>query len=180
MARYAIFGDSHVSRLCNGGFGFGAGVTPVCFFGQGGLYAARINETLLRSMLDFNPTHVLIILGGNDLSVGYRTPDVVNSLLSLRDRLLSLGISRVFVGEIFERSQFRWTGINQSLFGQKVRGANRRLRERLGMDCFCLRGFQIRTGHVRRNPMFCSDGVHLSRRGMGHLCAQIRRAFARA
>lgn len=68
--------------------------------------AYQIREALIRWMLAFNPTHILIILGGNDLSVGYRTPDVVNSLLILRDRLLSLGISKVLVGEVFERSRF--------------------------------------------------------------------------
>ena len=102
MSRVAVFGDSYVRRLGCYEFNWRAG--QIRFFGRGGMRAGSVPGSLWQVMRDYAPTHVFLLLGGNDISVSSDSVTIARSLLDLVASLSD--IAHVFVGEITTRGLF--------------------------------------------------------------------------
>ena len=104
MSRVAVFGDSYVRRLGCYEFNWSAGnwrAEQIRFFGRGGTRAGSVPGSLWQEMRDYAPTHVFLLLGGNNISVNSDPATIVRSLLDLVASLSD--IAHVFVGEILPR-----------------------------------------------------------------------------
>ena len=81
MSRVAVFGDSYVRRLGCYEFNWRAG--QIRFFGRGGMRAGSVPGSLWQEIRDYAPTHVFLLLGGNDISVSSDPATITRSLLDL-------------------------------------------------------------------------------------------------
>ena len=162
MSRVAIFGDGYVRKL--GCFEFSWRAGQIRFFGRDGMRAGNVPGSLWQEMRDYAPTHVFLLLGGNDISVSSDPATIARSLLDLAASLPD--VAHVFVGEILPRGDFSLSpGLTPESFERQRHRVSRILRSSLGRR---LVPFHIRLkypdGSYHRD--YCRDRVHLSEFGM--------------
>ena len=93
MSRVAVFGDSYVRRLRCYEFNWRAGQIR-----------CSVPGSLWQEMRDYGPTHVFLLLGGNDISVSSDPATIARSLLGLVASISD--IAHVFVEEILPQGDF--------------------------------------------------------------------------
>jgi len=168
MARYALLGDSYITRLERFGFEFNTRETgEVRYFGKGGMSTQNISAPLWDRLIAYSPTHVFIHLGGNDISADVTAEQIFERVVETVRLLYSSGVRLVFIGKILPRSHPR--GMSIPSYRSKCEGVNRLLRQRYH------RYFII----TRVNPSrhLLPDGVHLNTKGLFRFAYKVQRAF---
>lgn len=168
MTRYAIFGDSYVSRQqrFGGTFPFPG---EVRFFGRGGMRAQSIPEAMWEELLDFAPDVCVLHFGGNDINRQASVRDIAESILHRVGELEDLGVS-VIVAEILPRKRVRGN-IDQPTFDRMRKAINVKLRRKLRSRFAFLR--------VHVDTHYLTDGVHLSLTGQYQYHWALLRVFSR-
>lgn len=174
MTRFAIFGDSYITRLkryCNGTMT----TSGICrFFGKSGMTTTRKFQETFEQMLNYQPDVVFINLAGNEVNSGTSVELVVHRLNLIIEQLRSSGVQKIFVASIVERGSF-WasTGMTRPKFNRIRRAINRKLRELLGSDF-------IDMGKKLRYPRHYDDDlIHPGARqgGMSVMHRMIKKCF---
>ena len=102
--RLAVFGSSHVRNLSEY-YPLHGPVFRVCFFCKPGMKARLIPKDDLKALLKWRPSHVLFILGGNDIRSGRSTLSVAHALLR-RVRMLQRRRVKALVLGLLPRARF--------------------------------------------------------------------------
>ena len=101
--KYAVFGNSYVSRL-------GRSDLSLClpgevrFFARGGMRVVHVPNDEWLQMMVFSPDHVILHFGGNNLTKESVPRTVGDKLLSLVEELKSSGVQSVLVCEVVPRA----------------------------------------------------------------------------
>ncbi|XP_060564019.1 uncharacterized protein LOC132723342 [Ruditapes philippinarum] len=134
MSKYAIFGDSFITRLQASTYGKLDFDRPHRFFGVSGMSTQRKFTSKFREMLEYRPRYVFINLGGNDITAACDIHSIYINLINIAEDLYNSGVERVFVASIIERGNFKqWTGLNSKMFNKIRRSLNNKLKKYLVM-----------------------------------------------
>ena len=170
MTRFAVFGDSFVSRLEKSM----SRTTAYRFFGKSGMSTRRKIDEKLCQLLEFQPDVVFMNVGGNDIRSTTSIEELVKQIKSLVAYLQSSGVRRVYVASIVERGSFpSFTGLSKSKFNKIRRSVNKKLQKHFGKD------FIDVGGDLRYPRHYDRDMVHpgLREGGMQIFRTVIERCF---
>ena len=179
------FGDSHINRLkafvrkspSSDVYNISS-LRDVNYYGvSGGRVSKKEHLTLFNSAIRrFRPTHVIVLIGGNDLDSAEPDFDVhcvVFKLVTFLTQIKKLyDLKSVTVLSIFHRTCIRHVPLH--IFNQRLQLANQMLKEQCVIHCITfwkLRGFA-----ESQKPILC-DGVHLNTHGQYKLLRQLRGVF---
>ena len=166
--RFAVFGDSYVSR--QGRFGmqmhFGDG-SKVKYFGLGGMRAGDVDAELWKKLIRYRPNVCLLHLGGNDITRTCVVKDLFKKVWDLVTKLQELGC-HVVVGEVLPRAEGSLRGVSLDIFERVRTALNRKLRRVLKENFLFFRVCHWYPlgpdGGLHYH--YDRDGVHLSKSGM--------------
>lgn len=135
MTRFAIFGDSYITRLEKFASRSMSMSGSCRFFGQSGMSTKRKFTEKFQQMLRFGPDVVFMVLGGNSIKDSCSIDEIFKEIQEMVETLLSSGVQTVFVASIVERGSF-WasTGLTPAIFNKIRRSLNKKLRRYLGPD----------------------------------------------
>lgn len=173
MAKLAIFGSSHVSRLesfCDRN-GLELEVPfLVRFIGQGGLKAgSTLSSSKMRELLEFQPDIVIVIIGGNDINDDCSPYHVFENICMLEHAIKRAGTKNVYICEILHRNNFKKApGMTEERYKTIKNVINKKLGKEFGNQC-------IRLKDLRFPHHFAEDCVHLNDQGQKKLFHVIRR-----
>ncbi|XP_060595448.1 uncharacterized protein LOC132749623 [Ruditapes philippinarum] len=176
MSKYAIFGDSFITRLqsfTNGKLDFDR---PHRFFGVSEMSTQSKFTSKFREMLEYQPRYVFINLGGNDITAACDIQSIYINLINIAEELYNSGVERVFVASIIERGNFEQrTGLNSMMFNKIRRSLNNKLKKYFGHDF-------VQVGKRLRYPRhYDMDLVHpgCSEKGMTVFKHEVLKCFRR-
>ena len=174
--KYAVFGDSYVSRL-------GRSDLLLClpgevrFFGRGGMRVAHVPNDEWRQMMVFSPDHVILHFGGNDLNTESVPRTVGDRILSLVEELKSSGVSSVLVCEVVPRACVsRSPGLTLDCYERQRRSLNQILHRAMGPSFIPLH-FRAVGKDGKLHSDYAADRVHFSERGLVKYRKSLKRAF---
>lgn len=152
-----------------------SGLKEVNYFGlSGGLINKGHHlSVILSAVRRYNPQHLIVFIGGNDLDsrdLDYSSECLLSKLTAFLTQLKrGFNLKTVTVLSFIPRSLTR--NINNITYNQRVKEANALLKD------YCLSHslvfWRLRGFAESRDPILC-DGVHLNSLGYHKLCRQIR------
>ncbi|XP_060585339.1 uncharacterized protein LOC132741227 [Ruditapes philippinarum] len=128
--KYAVFGDSYISRLERYTHGK-LEINRQCkFFGVPGMSTTKKFQDAFEQLLAYRPRYVFLNLGGNSFIADCNPHTVYLEIIDIVDKMYKAGVQRVFVASIIERGKFpHWTGLNRSIFNKMRNSVNSKLKK---------------------------------------------------
>ena len=125
MARIAVYGLSHVKRLAQY-FKTRPFLFRLKYFCRGGMRADEVDNQSWLDLLEYKPTHVLIHVDGNDISITSETDDIFLPIKALVQELWRRNVV-VMVGEVMPRLLYRDPALTFDIYERKRKSLNDKL-----------------------------------------------------
>lgn len=126
------------------------------FFGRGGLRNDRMNQGLLKRLLETEPDVVVINVGGNDITPSPSPTEFFQRICALVETIQNSGVTAVYVNEILTRGKFtKCPGLSRSAFDRRRKKINRLLSEKYGQRF-------VRFTDIKYPADYMPDLVHLN------------------
>ena len=175
VRRLAVFGGSHVRNLSDYYPRHGP-VFRVRFFFKPDMKARLIPKDEWKALLEWRPSHVLFILGENDIRSG-RSTLAVNHALMYRVRKLQRRRVKALVVGILPRARFLGDArMTYREYEKRRKRINRCLDRRLRKKFYRPR-ISMFNPDGSYHEDYCRDRVHLSDHGNAKLMAAVDSAF---
>ena len=155
--RVALLGDS----ICKSLQGLSKNILSmydVRNFGVSGFKSSDLlHSVILRRAAEFDPSIVIVILSGNDITPGINIEEIITNISEITDYFRSKNITVRFCGMLYRRNP---RGLNSITYKKICNSVNRRMRN----ICPCLTFFSG-LGKEKLKYYLKSDGVHLNYEG---------------
>ena len=160
MKKFAVFGDSYVTRQGRFGVAFPF-PDPVKFIGEDDMRALSIPDDKWQELKTYKPYVCILHLGGNDIQEDTNVKELFVEIMARVTELRDSGIYPV-VAEILPRAEFGLKGVSLRTFELIRKSLNKRIRRALAHD-FSFLPLHVRLCNYYYDPY---GGVNLSYQGM--------------